>query len=96
MSLEKLIEDALDNKEVVNKNTVKAQEVKYEIVKELVKIEVSKNWDIVMGLVKWGDKDPKYEIRRWKKDGTAGKGVTFTENQLKEFIKIIKETDFNL
>ena len=33
----------------------------------------------------------KYEIRRWKKDGTAGKGVTFTENQLKEFIKIIKE-----
>ena len=50
MSLEKLIEDALDNKEVVNKNTVKAQEVKYEIVKELVKIEISKNWDIVMGL----------------------------------------------
>lgn len=96
MGLEKLIEDTLENKETISKSTAKVQEVKYEIVKELVKIEVSKNWDIVMGLVKWGDKEPKYEIRRWKKDGTAGKGVTFTENQLKEFIEFIKETEFNL
>lgn len=96
MDLEKLIENTLDSKESIEKKGVKVQEVKYEIVKELARIEVSKNWDIVMALVKWGDKEPKYEIRRWKKDGTAGKGVTFTENQIKELIEIIKENDFNL
>lgn len=96
MDLEKLIEKTLDSKEIVKKKSAKVQEVKYEIVKELAKVEVSKNWDIVMSLVKWGDKEPKYEIRRWKKDGTVGKGVTFTKDQIKEFIKIIKETDFDL
>ena len=96
MDLEKLIENTLDSKESIEKKGVKVQEVKYEIVKELARIEVIKNWDIVMALVKWGDKEPKYEIRRWKKDGTAGKGVTFTENQIKELIEIIKENDFNL
>ena len=96
MDLEMLIEKTLESKEVIESKRPKAEEVKYEIVKELVSVEVSKNWDIVMALVKWGDKEPKYEIRRWKKDGTAGKGVTFTKDQLKEFVKIIKESDFDL
>lgn len=96
MDLDNLIEKTLESKDIVQKPKVKAQEVKFEIVKELATIEVSKNWNIVMALVKWGDKDPKYEIRRWKKDGSAGKGVTFTNDQFKKIIEIIKQTDFNL
>jgi len=94
--LEQIIEQTLVKKEI--KNNIKSkniENVKYVIEKELCRVEASKNWDIVVGLVKWGENDSKYEIRKWKKDGIPGKGVTFTEASLKKFIKEIKKIDLS-
>lgn len=96
MMLDGIIEDVLNKEIDHNKDKKNFSNVKYNKIDELVCIDCSKNWEISLGLVQWGDNDPKYEIRKWKKDGTAGKGITFTKEQLKQLVEQIKDKEFKL
>ncbi len=59
-------------------------ELKYEIVKELgVLSESPTGWRKEINLIRWNDRDPKYDIRDWAPERTKmGKGVTLTPDEL--------------
>jgi hypothetical protein len=86
----KLIDDALN----ADLDTKDSESLSCEKIKVFGQIQVSKNWIIEIAQVSWNKKEPKYEIRRWKSDGTAGKGVSLNKDQLKELAFILN--DMNL
>ena len=57
---------------------------KFEIVEHIATLsERSDGWTLEFNKVKWGDRAPMYEIRRWGKDhSVVGKGTTLYENEL--------------
>ena len=59
-------------------------ELKYEIVKELgVLSESPTGWRKEINLIRWNDRDPKYDIRDWAPErAKMGKGVTLTPDEL--------------
>lgn len=73
-----------------NKNKVKFN---YEKDNIFGKVEVSKNWQIEVTKTSWKGRRSKYEIRKWRKDGKPGKGVTCTKDQFKKLIEILKGMD---
>jgi hypothetical protein len=56
-------------------------------------LPISKNYEIEVARVSWFNKKAKYEIRKWKKDGTAGKGLTMDKETFIDLIKLIKEME---
>jgi hypothetical protein len=61
---------------------------KYEIVETLVEFPKSGKYHKELNLVKWGDREPKYDLRGWSDDQTEmTKGITLT----KEEMAILKE-----
>lgn len=69
--------------------------IKYEVIEKCGVISEGKNgWTTELRYVKWGDNDPKYDIRSWvtNEDGTekCGKGITLTGEQLEALGNIIK------
>lgn len=86
-SLDDVIEKAV-NEEQVSKID---KSLNYEKLKSFGFINVAANWDVEIALVKWGNRAPKYDIRRWKNDGKPGKGVTLNESQFRQFISLIKQ-----
>ncbi|PHJ37537.1 seryl-tRNA synthetase [Desulforamulus profundi] len=68
-------------------------EFKYEIIKTIgVLSEGSKGWRKELNLISWNDKPPKYDIREWSPDRQKmGKGVTLSEEELKELKKLLDE-----
>ena len=94
------IEKALNsnkNKEEENKQSKNKIEAKFNYKKEEIfgEIKVSKKWKIEVTKTSWNGRKSKYEIRKWKKDGTPGKGVTCTKEQLEQLIKIINEIELS-
>ena len=59
-------------------------EIKYEIVEKIAVLsESSKGWTKELNLIKWNDRDPKYDIREWSPDGSKmGKGITLSEEEV--------------
>ena len=59
--------------------------VNYEIIEKIAVLsESSKGWKKELNLIKWNDRDPKYDIREWSPDGSKmGKGITLTEEEAK-------------
>lgn len=59
-------------------------ELKYEIVKELgVLSESPTGWRKEINLIRWNDRDPKYDIRDWAPErAKMGKGITLTPDEL--------------
>jgi hypothetical protein len=68
-----------------------AAEIKFEIVKAIgVLSESSKGWKKELNLVKWNDRDPKYDIRDWSPEhDKMGKGVTLTEEEAKKLKELL-------
>ena len=64
-------------------------EIKYEIVEKIAVLsESSKGWTKELNLIKWNDRDPKYDIREWSPDGSKmGKGITLSDEE----VAILKE-----
>lgn len=60
------------------------QEIKYEIIEKIAVLsESSKGWTKELNLIKWNDRDPKYDIREWSPDGSKmGKGITLSEEEV--------------
>ena len=59
-------------------------EIKYEIVKKIgVLSKSASGWEKQLNLMRWNDRDPKYDIREWSPDGEKmGKGVTLSKEEL--------------
>ena len=58
-------------------------ELKFEVVKTIgVIAEGTKGWKKELNLVKWNDRDPKYDIRDWSAEHKfMGKGITLTKEE---------------
>jgi len=59
-------------------------EFKYEIVEKIAVLsESSKGWTKELNLIKWNDREAKYDIREWSPDGEKmGKGITLSEEEM--------------
>ena len=66
---------------------------KYEIVNEIgVLSENTKGWRKELNIVSWNGADPKYDLRDWAPNHEKmGKGITLTEEELRELKDIIKD-----
>jgi hypothetical protein len=70
-------------------------EIKYEITKKIgVLSQTASGWAKQLNLIRWNDRDPKYDIREWSPDGgKMGKGVTLSREEmlaLKELLNKIE------
>ena len=70
-------------------------EIKFEIVEELGVIgEGSKGWQKELNLVRWNDREAKYDVRDWdSQHQKMGKGVTFTRKELAKLRDILNEME---
>ena len=66
----------------------------YKIEEVFGKLNISKNWEIKVTKTCWYDKKVKYDIRKWKKDGNPGKGISITKDQLEQIFKILEKNIF--
>lgn len=68
-------------------------DIKYEIKETLgVLSESPKGWKKELSLISWNDKAPKFDIRDWDPEHKKmGKGVTLTNEELKELRNILNE-----
>lgn len=68
----------------------KNEEFKFEIIKHIVTLSEG-SWNLELNYVKFGDNDPKLDIRKWNEDHTKmGKGISLT---VEEFNKLIDSSD---
>jgi hypothetical protein len=70
-------------------------EIKFEIVKKIGVLSKSgKGWTKELNLVRWNDRDAKYDIREWSPDGqTMGKGVTLSTDELKALRDLLNQLE---
>ncbi|UJL47480.1 hypothetical protein KFZ58_06280 [Virgibacillus sp. NKC19-16] len=70
-------------------------ELKYEIKENIgVLSESPKGWTKELNLVSWNGREPKYDLRDWAPEkGKMGKGVTMTEEELKELKAVLQNMD---
>lgn len=78
----------------------KSSGITYEVIKELGKIEDPYNDGATMvkelNIIKWGDNNPKADIRGWNEDRTRmTKGITFNIDELKSLKKLLNKIDFD-
>jgi len=76
----------------------KDDDFKYEILEECGTISERNNgYELKLRLIKWGDNDPKYDIRLWKTTEEGGekqfKVNTFTGDEMQNLLKILKKID---
>ena len=69
------------------------KELKYEVINILGVIsEGTKGWNKELTRVSWNQGEPKYDIRTWGDDHKKmGKGITLTEEELRQLKKLIDE-----
>lgn len=95
MDFGKLIEEELKKDVKRETDTEEKNAITYEKYDILATVSISKNSNIEISLVSWNGRKPKYEIRKWNKDGTAGKGITLTKDQLIQLIEVMKNIELN-
>lgn len=59
-------------------------DIKYEIIKQIgVLSKSSSGWAKELNLIRWNDREPKYDLRDWSADREKmGKGVTLSRDEL--------------
>lgn len=70
-------------------------EIKFEIKSQLGSISESpKGWKKELNLIRWNDKEPKYDLREWSPDHQKmGKGVTLTKEELEKLKEILSQME---
>lgn len=76
----------------------KTDELKYEVLEKFGKLtDEPEKYNYELRLIKWGDGDPKYDLRKWKEneDGSERmtKGITLNAEELQELFEILKEME---
>lgn len=70
-------------------------EISYEVIKNFGQLDSDSSMPKELRLIKWGDSDPKYDIRGWKTTDTGvermTKGITFDAEELTSLYYILKE-----
>ena len=68
-------------------------DIKYEITKHIgVLSESAKGWKKELNLIKWNDREPKYDLREWSPEHEKmGKGVTLSEDEIKVLNNLLSE-----
>ena len=66
--------------------------MEFKIIKKVATLNDSKSWTKELNIVKWGQNTEKYEIRTWTANNQiAGKGITFTEEELRKLRDALNE-----
>ena len=70
-------------------------DIKYEIIKKIGVLSTSKSgWTKELNLMRWNDREPKYDLRDWSADrNRRGKGITLSAEELlalKELLNTIE------
>ena len=70
-------------------------DLKFKIIEECGTIsEKNKGWQTELNIVKWGNHEPKYDIRVWSPDHTkCGKGISHTADEISVLRDILNEVD---
>ena len=70
-------------------------DINYEIVKKIGTLSKSASgWAKELNLVRWNDRDPKYDLRDWSADGSKmGKGVTLTKEELSALRELLNSME---
>ena len=70
-------------------------EIKFEIVKKIGVLSKSeKGWAKELNLIRWNDREPKYDIRDWSPDGqTMSKGVTLSKEELAALKELLNKME---
>ncbi len=73
----------------------KSDELKYEVIEKFGVLDSDSKMPKELRLIKWGDNDPKYDIRGWgvNDDGTERmtKGITSDAEELYSLFTILEE-----
>ena len=71
------------------------KEFNFEIIEECGVIsEGSKGWQTELNIVKWGENDPKFDIRAWSPDHTkCGKGISLTADEISVLRDMLNEVE---
>ncbi|MDR3189802.1 MAG: hypothetical protein LBT80_01185 [Lactobacillaceae bacterium] len=66
-------------------------ELKYEILEQFGVLSTSPSgWHLELNLVKWGDNQPKFDLRAWAPEhAKMGKGITLTQAELTNLQTVI-------
>lgn len=70
-------------------------DIKYEIKETIGALSESpKGWKKELNMISWNDKAPKFDIRDWDPEHKKmGKGVTLTNEELKELKNILNSIE---
>lgn len=65
---------------------------KFEIINNIGVISTNNSWAKELNRVSWNGNEPKYDIRDWSENHEKmGKGITLTEEELRNLKKIIDD-----
>ena len=57
--------------------------IKCEILETFIEFPGTREYHLELNLVKWGDNEPKYDLRRWNGDRSKmSKGLTLSKEEL--------------
>lgn len=60
-----------------------SESIKCEILENFIKFPESRGYHLELNLVKWGENEPKYDLRRWNEDRSRmTKGATLSKEEL--------------
>ena len=67
----------------------------FEIVKKIGVLSKSeKGWAKELNLIRWNDREPKYDIREWSPDGqTMSKGITLSKEELSALKELLNQVE---
>ena len=65
--------------------------VKFKIYENIWRSEKKYDEYIELNYMTWAKGEPKFDLRKWSEDGSPRKGVTLTEDELKEIYETLKE-----
>ena len=70
-------------------------DIKFEIIKKIGILSKSeKGWVKELNLIRWNDREPKYDIRDWSPDGKImSKGVTLSKEELVALREILNKME---
>lgn len=68
---------------------------KYEIVKQVAILNESKGYTKEINLIKYGDKEPMLDIRKWNRnDDTMQKGIALSKEEAHKLKEALATLDF--
>ena len=72
-------------------------EFKYEIVESFGSISGDKNWKKELNLVRWNDREAKYDLRDWSPDhAKMGKGITLSQEELIALRNLLQSMELDI